>query len=76
MTTQEQQADEDQQASEDKDEPSPVSEEERVGQITERIDKARSKAEEAGVLVDEDEEEYVDSGATEEDDDQTIAPPG
>lgn len=76
MTTQEQQADEDQQASEGKDEPSPVSEEERIGQITERIDKARSKAEEAGVLVDEDEEEYVDSGATEEDDDQTIAPPG
>lgn len=53
------------------------SEEERIEQITERIDKARAQAEEAGVLDDaEDQEEFADSGVTEEEDDQTIAPPG
>ena len=57
---------------------------ERLDQIDERIDKARSRAEDAGILVDEHEEElaeehdeeFADSGATESEDDQTIAPPG
>jgi len=49
---------------------------ERLEQLTERIDKARDRAEEAGVLVDTDEAKYADSGATEEEDDQTITPPG
>jgi hypothetical protein len=48
----------------------------RIDQISERIDKARTQAEDTGVLVDEDEETFVESGATEEADDQTIAPPG
>lgn len=52
-------------------------EEERIEQITERIHKARAQAEEAGVLDDaEDQEKFAESGATEEEDDQTIAPPG
>jgi hypothetical protein len=54
----------------------PPTEDERIEQITERIEKARTQAEESGVLVDHDEEEFVQSGATEEEDDQTIAPPG
>ena len=71
--------------SEGEGEESPPSDEDRLDQLTERIDKARSQAEEAGVLVDEDEaegrdahgeEEFVESGASEEQDDQTIAPPG
>ena len=51
-------------------------EDERLEQLTERIDKARDRAEEAGVLVDTDEAKYADSGVTEEEDDQTITPPG
>lgn len=50
--------------------------EDRLDQLTEQIDKARSTAEDAGVLVDEDEETFAESGAKEEEDDQTIAPPG
>jgi phage shock protein A len=53
---------------------------ERLKQIDERIDKARSQAEDAGILVDEpvgeNAEEFADSGATPAADDQTIAPPG
>jgi hypothetical protein len=49
---------------------------ERIAEITERIDKARSRAEDAGVVLDTDEEHFADSGATESEDDQTIAPPG
>jgi hypothetical protein len=57
---------------------------ERLDQIDERIDKARSRAEDAGILVDEhtdasvgeNAEEFADSGATASEDDQTIAPPG
>lgn len=52
---------------------------EQLEQIEEDIDKARSGAEDAGILVDEKlehEEEFADSGADPEDDDQTIAPPG
>jgi len=66
------------QESEAKDESQAVDapDEGRLAELGERIDKARSKAEDAGVLVDEDEEHFVDSGATEADDDQTIAPPG
>ena len=46
--------------------------------IDERIDKARAKAEEAGILEDAEQERYVESGTgeAEEEDDQTIAPPG
>lgn len=36
---------------------------ERLDQIDERIDKARARAEDAGILVDEHEEEFADSGA-------------
>jgi len=50
---------------------------ERLDQLDERIDKARSKAEDAGVLADPDEETFAESGTIGEDqDDQTIAPPG
>jgi len=49
----------------------------RLDQLDERIDKARSKAEDAGVLVDPDEETFAESGTVGSDqDDQTIAPPG
>jgi hypothetical protein len=48
----------------------------RIARVAERIDKARSQAQDAGVLVEEDEEHFADSGATETEDDQTIAPPG
>ncbi len=51
-------------------------EEERIAAVSERIDKARSQAEDAGLLVDTDEERYADSGITPSDDDQTIVPPG
>jgi phage shock protein A len=53
---------------------------EQLDEIEEHIDKARDRAEDAGILVDEheeeDEEEFADSGATPASDDQTIAPPG
>ena len=57
---------------------------ERLDKIDERIDKARSRAEDAGILSDTDgaepagehAEEFADSGATPAADDQTIAPPG
>jgi hypothetical protein len=48
----------------------------RLEELSEHIDTARSRAEDAGVLDDPDQEEYVDSGLTEDEDDQTIAPPG
>ena len=55
-------------------------EDERLAEVAEHIDKARTRAEDAGVLVEEeeeeDEEEYADSGADPSEDDQTIAPPG
>ena len=57
-------------------EPEPPAEDARIEALTERIDKARTQAEDAGVLVDEDEETFAESGVTEEEDDQTIAPPG
>ena len=44
--------------------------------MSDRIDKARAQAEDAGVLVEENEETFADSGVTETEDDQTIAPPG
>lgn len=59
---------------EDKD--TPPTDDERIEQLTERIEKARTQAEDAGVIEDTDDEAYVESGATEEEDDQTIAPPG
>lgn len=49
---------------------------ERIDQLDERIDKARSKAEDAGVLTDPDQETFADSGTEGDQDDQTIAPPG
>lgn len=61
---------------EDNDGDRPPTEDERIEQLTDRIEKARTQAEEAGVLVDDDANEYVDSGAPEEEDDQTITPPG
>ncbi len=71
-----QQPDDDEKAEAEKpDDDAPPTEDERLEQITERIDKARTKAEDAGVLEDED-QEYVESGVTEEEDDQTITPPG
>lgn len=53
----------------------PPTEDERLEQVTDRIEKARTGAEDAGVIEEED-QEYVESGATEEEDDQTITPPG
>jgi hypothetical protein len=60
----------------DDDDGKPPTEDERIEALTERIEKARTKAEDAGVIDDPDAEEYVESGASEEEDDQTIAPPG
>lgn len=49
----------------------------RLDQLDEHIGKARSRAEDAGVLTDPDEETFAESGTVgEELDDQTIAPPG
>lgn len=48
----------------------------RIAEVADHIDKARSHAQDAGVLIDEDEETFADSGATKGADDQTIAPPG
>jgi hypothetical protein len=64
---------------EEPEEPEEPTEEERLEQLGERIDKARSQAEDSGVIGDEgedDEREFADSGATEDQDDQEIAPPG
>ena len=61
---------------EEPDDDEPPTEEDRIEQLTERIEKARTRAEDAGVIEDSDEEEYVESGATEDEDDQTITPPG
>ncbi|HEX2047528.1 MAG TPA: hypothetical protein VHF27_07175 [Acidimicrobiales bacterium] len=74
------------------DEQKPPTEDERLEQLDDRIGKARSQAEEAGILEGEDatadderkepetddhgEREFAESGATEQEDDQTIAPPG
>ena len=71
MSTQEQA--EDQQPHDEPD--SEPTDDERLEQLSERIDKTRADAEEAGVIDDAD-QEYVDSGTTEEADDQTITPPG
>ena len=54
----------------------PKKEDDPLAQITERIDKARAQAEDAGVIDDTEEEYFAESGATEVEDDQTIAPPG
>ncbi len=74
------------------DEQKPPTDDERLEQLDDRIGKARSQAEEAGILEGEDataddvrrepetddhgEREFAESGATETEDDQTIAPPG
>jgi hypothetical protein len=63
-------------AVDDSDGDAPPTDDERIEQLTERIEKARTRAEDAGVIEDTDEEDYVESGATEEEDDQTITPPG
>jgi hypothetical protein len=47
----------------------------RLQQLDEDIDSARSTAEDADVLVDPEERHYVDSGEQEDEDDQTITPP-
>ena len=50
---------------------------ERLDQLDEQIGEARRNAEDAGVIDDPDEPKFVDSGTQgDEDDDQTIAPPG
>ena len=49
----------------------------RLDDLGERIDEARRTAEDADVLVDEDEPTFADSGDRGSgEDDQTIAPPG
>jgi hypothetical protein len=48
----------------------------RLDDLGERIDEARRTAEDADVLVDEDEPTFADSGEHPSEDDQTIAPPG
>lgn len=54
----------------------PKPDDDPLERITERIDKARAQAEDAGVIDDTEEEYFAESGATEVEDDQTIAPPG
>ena len=61
---------------EDHSDDEPPTDEERIEQLTEHIEKARARAEDAGVIEDTDDAEYVESGATEDQDDQTITPPG
>ncbi len=58
------------------DDDTPPTDDERIEQLTERIEKARTQAEDAGVIKESDDEAYVESGATEGEDDQTITPPG
>jgi hypothetical protein len=59
------------------DEPEKPSEDERIEELTEHIEKARAQAEDAGVLgAPDEEEEFADNRATPSEDDQTIAPPG
>ena len=67
----------DEQAQQSDDEQSARSEpdSERLEQLDESIDSARKTAEDADVLIDPDEPRYVDSGETEDVDDQTITPP-
>jgi hypothetical protein len=50
---------------------------ERLEQVDEEIARARTEAEEAGILLDPDEPRFADSGTIAPDvDDQQIAPPG
>ena len=49
----------------------------RLDAVQDHIDKARTDAEDAGMLDDPDEQKFHESGTIEpEADDQTIAPPG
>jgi hypothetical protein len=54
-----------------------MADDERIEQVEEEIEHARSAAEEAGILEDPDEPHFADSGTIRPDeDDQQIAPPG
>ena len=55
-----------------------MADDERLDQLDDQIDEARRTAEDAGLIEDEDDEpRFFESGEKgEEDDDQTIAPPG
>ncbi len=53
----------------------PASDAERFEQLDQRIESARKTAEDADVLIDPDEPRYVESGETQDADDQTITPP-
>ncbi|MDQ3306579.1 MAG: hypothetical protein M3535_11510, partial [Actinomycetota bacterium] len=68
--------DPDEPSDESKDGPKDVPSEERLEQVQEDIDHARKTAEDADVLIDPDEPRFYESGDTEEEDDQTTAPPG
>lgn len=48
----------------------------RLAALDETIERARDSAEDAKIIDDPDTPRFVDSGDTEADDDQTIAPPG
>ncbi|MGI8984528.1 MAG: hypothetical protein ACR2HM_08365 [Acidimicrobiales bacterium] len=63
-------------SSQDDTKQSQPTQDERIDAVTERIDKARTQAAETGLFGHGDGDEYVESGATEEEDDQTIVPPG
>ncbi|MBW3645418.1 MAG: hypothetical protein KY441_07945, partial [Actinobacteria bacterium] len=69
----EEQSDEEQSDEEQSD--VPASDAERFEQLDQRIESARKTAEDADVLIDPDEPRYVESGETEDADDQTITPP-
>ena len=53
----------------------PTSDAERFEQLDQHIESARKTAEDADVLIDPDEPRYVESGETDEADDQAITPP-
>ncbi len=54
-----------------------VPDEERLQQLQHDIDAARSRAEDADIVVEPDEHRFYESGDQDDDlDDQTIAPPG
>jgi hypothetical protein len=54
-----------------------MADDERTERVQDEIDHARRSAEDAGLLDDEDEPRFADSGTIgQEEDDQQIAPPG
>lgn len=48
----------------------------RLDDVQQDIDQARDAAEDAGILTDDDEPKFYETGELSDIDDQTIAPPG